>query len=205
MSAYVGPLTAPQLASEYNEFQFFVRQILARATFVREVQVTAVHSNGVGVTGTVDVQPMVHQVDGNGKITPHGIVHGLPFCRIQGGTNAIIMDPAVNDIGIAVFADRDVSRVVATRAPAAPGSDRQHNWADGFYFSGFLNGTPTQYVEFTSAGIKAVSPTAVTLQAPAITLDGNVQSTGTFTNKGVNISSTHVHSDPQGGTTGTPQ
>jgi phage gp45-like len=40
------------------------------------------------------------------------------------------------------------------------------------YLGGMLNGTPTQYVQFSAAGIKLHSPTAVVLEAPAIQLTG---------------------------------
>jgi phage baseplate assembly protein gpV len=48
--------------------------------------------------------------------------------------------------------------------------------------------------------MKLVSPTLITLQAPTITLSGNVGTTGTLMNNGVNVGSTHVHIN--GGGTG---
>jgi hypothetical protein len=60
--------------------------------------------------------------------------------------------------------------VKATQAQANPGSGRVFDMADGLYFGGFLNGTPTQYVAFSSAGIDMVSPTRIRLSAPEIDL-----------------------------------
>lgn len=42
-----------------------------------------------------------------------------------------------------------------------------------------------------------------TLTAPTITLNGNVESSGTFTNNGVNIGSTHTHAGVQAGAANT--
>lgn len=37
-----------------------------------------------------------------------------------------------------------------------------------------------------------------------VTMAGNIESTGTLKNNGVNVGSSHVHADPQGSNTGTP-
>ncbi len=44
--------------------------------------------------------------------------------------------------------------------------------ADGLYLGGVLNGVPTQYVQFSAAGIKMHSPTAIVLDAPDVQLTG---------------------------------
>lgn len=214
-TAYAGHLDVNGLASDSTSAQFMARQMIARGAYVRVVKVIAVRPGAVGATGNVDVQPMVGQIDGEANLQPHGNISALPYFRLQGGANAVVMDPAVGDIGIAVFEDRDTSRVKATRASGAPGSRRKHSFSDGFYIGGFLNGTPTQYVQFGALGIKLVSPVAVTISAPNATLDssGNLTVTGNITDLG-NAHGTmqsfrvaydgHTHSDPQGGSVGTP-
>jgi hypothetical protein len=155
----------------------------ASAALVKVVKCS--NSGGVSAVGTVDVQPLVNQVDRDGNATPHGIVYGLPYFRAQGGANAVIIDPVAGDIGVAVFCDRDISTVKATKAQANPGSRRRNDWADGLYFGGFLNGTPSQFVEFSSAGITITStsnvtinaPGTITLSAPQIALNGAVSQT----------------------------
>ena len=78
--------------------------------------------------------------------------------------------------------------------------------ADGLYMGGFLNGLPNQYIQCSSAGIKLHSPTAIILDAPNIQINGATAITGTLTNNGVNVSSTHTHSgvSPGSSSTGTP-
>lgn len=168
---------------ERNALDFIVRLTLgqaATATLVQVVEVTP-PADPVGDVGNVDVKPMVAQIDGAGNATPHGIIYGVPYFRLQGGTNAVIMDPKPGDIGLAVFASRDISSVKSTKAPANPGSRRQFDMADALYVGGFLNGTPTQYVRFSDDGIDLVSPTAVTITAPQATIDGPLHLTGQLT------------------------
>jgi hypothetical protein len=137
-------------------------------TLVKIVSVT--NNGGVSPVGFVDVQPLVNQVDGAGNATPHGVVYNIPYFRLQGGTNAIILDPQVGDMGMCGFASRDISSVKSSKGQANPGSGRTFDWADGLYFGGLLNGTPVQYIAFSSSGIDIVSPTQIRLAAPNIVL-----------------------------------
>lgn len=206
-AGFLGTRDVQSNNSELDAHRFLIRQVLASVAGSALVQVRAVtNAGGVAPVGFVDVQPMVNQIDGAGNATPHGTIHQLPYFRLQGGANALILDPQVGDIGIAVFADRDISSVKATRKVANPGSRRKNSMADGLYIGGVLNGLPTQYVAFTSAGLALVSPTAILIQAPAIGITGNVAATGTFTSNGHDISSTHHHTGVQPGTgnTGAP-
>lgn len=206
MTAYTQS-TPVSANSEYTAYEFFVRQIMSEqntATLVKVMAVTT--SGGVSPIGTVDVLPLVNQIDGQGNATPHATVHGLPYCRVQGGANAVILDPIVGDIGCAVFAPRDISSVKAKVGQANPGSFRRFDMADGIYLFAVMGGTPTQYVQFSSGGINVVSPTQITFQAPTITLNGNTVTTGTLANNGKNVGSTHAHGGVQtgGGNTGVP-
>lgn len=181
-------------AGEYNAMLFQIQAVLAGRNQSALVQIVAVtNSGGLSPVGFVDVLPLVNQLDGNGNMMPHDVVHNLPYFRIQGGTDAVIIDPKIGDIGCAVFADRDISSVKATKKQANPGSHRRADMADGMYFGGFLNGAPTQYVRFSSAGINIVSPTAVTISAPTINSSGTWTHTGSIINGGKHIDSTHTH------------
>ena len=129
------------------------------------------NDGGVSPVGTVDVQILVNQISGQKVATPHVTMYGLPYLRIQGGVNAVIIDPQPGDIGIAVFVSRDLTNVKSTKAQA-------HDFADGMYLGGLLNGVPTQYVQFGSGGVTIVSPDTITLQAPNIVLQGAVAQSG---------------------------
>lgn len=173
---YAGLAQAGQGDSEFGALQFLINQALARiatATLVKVVSVT--NAGGLSPVGFVDVQPLVNQLDGAGNAVPHGVLHRLPYFRLQGGSDAIILDPKAGDIGMAAFANRDISLVKATRGQSNPGSWRSHDMADGLYLGGLLNGTPEQYVQFTEAGIHVVSPSKVTVTAPDIEMNASTQ------------------------------
>lgn len=137
----------------HNTIAFVCRQVMALEMWTTcVVKVVAVNGGGVAPAGTVDVQPLVSQIDGNAYGTPHGVVPGLPWSRIQGGKSAVICDPVVGDIGYVVAADRDISKVKSTMAAALPGSRRRFDIADGIYAGGALNQEPTCYLWFTTDG-----------------------------------------------------
>lgn len=202
-AGFQGPASS---VSDFSAQSFVINQILGRLATTALVKVVAVtNSGGVAAVGSVDVIPMVNQVDGVGNPTPHATIHSLPYFRIQGGTTAIIIDPVVGDVGAAIFCSRDISTVKRTKAPANPESGRRYNWADGLYLGGFLNGVPTQYLQGNADGITLSSPTKVTITAPQIaingttTVTGDVATTGALTNNAHAVGSTHVHT-ASGGT-----
>jgi phage baseplate assembly protein gpV len=168
-NGYLGQQSPYDSATEFNALSFLVNQIMNGRNVATLVQIKAVtNAGGLAPVGYVDVIPLVNQLDGYGNATPHGVVHNLPYFRMQGGANAIILDPQVGDIGIAVFADRDISSVKASKKASNPSSRRRADYADGMYIGGFLNGVPAQYVQFSAAGIKLHSPTQILLDAPDI-------------------------------------
>lgn len=168
---YYGTQQSSDATGEYNSIAFVIRSILNGRNFAALVKVVAVTApGGLALAGTVDVQPLVNQLDGQGNAIPHGVVNALPYIRIQGGANGVIMDPVMGDIGLCIFCDRDGTSVQATRGAANPGSLRRSDMADGVYIGGILNGIPTQYLMFTTAGIELHSPTKINLTAPEIDL-----------------------------------
>lgn len=213
---------------EFNTISFAIRQALSKIQTVTLVRIEkCTNTGGVSAVGFVDVTPLVNQLDGAGNAIPHVTIYNVPYMRMQGGANAIIIDPQPGDIGICGFASRDISKIKSTKKQGNPGSYRKFSFADGLYIGGVLNGTPTQYVEFSSAGIRIHSPTLVKLDAPDIqlnattveisgsssititapntTLNGNLNVTGTATIGGIPFAS-HRHTGVQtgGGNTGGP-
>lgn len=171
---YVGTQGPESRANEFNAVEFVITQVLSKRNYATLVQVMAVRPPPTDIepAGFVDLQIMLNQIDAAGNSMPHGIVSNVPYFRLQGGANAVIIDPQVGDIGMATFADRDISSVKANRAISNPGSKRRADIADGLYTGGFLNAAPTQYIRFTDSGIEVVSPTNVTVRAPTINMIG---------------------------------
>lgn len=173
-----GTADATSSGSPFNATQFQIWQVLNGISTVKLVQVVAVTNAGdLSPVGFVDVQPLVNQLDGFDNAVDHGVIHNLPYSRLQGGTDAVILDPKVGDIGMAGFCDRDISSVKASKAQANPGSKRKFDMADGLYIGGFLNGTPQQYVRFFSGGMELVSPTMVRIAAPLVQVDASTSFT----------------------------
>jgi hypothetical protein len=124
------------------------------ATLVRIVKVTN-EPGKVGAVGRVDVKPLVNQLDGWGKPVEHKTVFGLAYFRYAGGGNAVLLDPEPGDVGLAVFADRDVSGVKRTGKEANPGSARRFDMSDGIYVGLSIGqDEPKQHVRFTKDGIE---------------------------------------------------
>lgn len=168
--------------TQFDLLRFFFSQAQARVRIATIVQVLVVTNDGdVSAVGFVDIQPMVQQVDGAGKTVNLPPIYHVPYLRLQGGTNAVILDPQVGDIGIAIMGDRDLSSVKSTKGIAPPGSARRNSLADALYLGGILNGVPQQYVQFNSSGITVLSPNFVTVKAPNMKLDGVVEVTGATT------------------------
>lgn len=166
---YYGTQQPNSASDEYNAMAFIIRQILNERHYVALVKVVNVTAaGGLALSGTVDVVPLINQLDGQGNAIPHGTVNDLPYVRIQGGSNAVIIDPVVGDIGLCVFCDRDISAVCNTKKASNPGSMRRSDMADGVYLGGLLNAIPTQYAMFTPAGIELHSPTLIKLTAPKV-------------------------------------
>ena len=171
-----------------------VERLLANIQTATPVKVVAVTPGGTAGSGTVDVLPLVNQVDEARNPVPHGVVHGLPYHRHAAGGAAIIIDPLPGDLGLAVFASRDVSAVKASRGQANPGSFRRHSMADGFYFGGVMTGAATHYVQISSQGVVVETTATISLNAPTIALTGDA-----LTHNGVNIGATHKHKGVQQG------
>jgi hypothetical protein len=150
-------------ANPLTAWAFAFRAAMAQIRTTIPVRVDAVHGGGLAPVGRVDVQPLIQQMDSAGNVMALPVLYGLPYLRWQGGTSAVILDPAVGDIGLVCFADRDVSAVIASGKQSAPGSNRRFSLADGFYMGATLNAEPAQYLQFDpDSGITLNSPKTIT-------------------------------------------
>jgi hypothetical protein len=160
------------VSSEISRLYFIIRAALSGVRTSVPVQVLSVtNSGGVSQIGKVTVQILVNAIDGAGVAWPHGPIANVPYMRIQGGSNAVILDPQVGDIGIASVCDRDISSVKNSGVAGNPGSTRKHDISDMVYLMTIIGAAPTQYVQFNASGISVVSPTKITLAAPTVEMD----------------------------------
>jgi hypothetical protein len=179
MNDAVSQQTASDSATEFAVLQFLISSYVAQmatSTLVRVISCT--NSGGLSPWGMVDVQPVISQLSGDNTAVQHQRLFRLPYCRIQGGKNAVIIDPEAGDLGVAIFASRDISALKKQEAidqvasgdirGVPPSSDRQFSMADGLYLGGVLNAVPEQFVRFSTDGIEVLSPVKIRLQAPTV-------------------------------------
>lgn len=212
-------------ASDVARLDFILRSVMSGLRTAMPVKVISVtNSGGVSPIGTVNVQPMVHGVASDGAAIPHGTIYNVPYMRIQGGTNAIILDPQVGDIGIATVCDRDISTVKNSKASNMPGSTRKNDMSDMVYLMSIITVAPTQYVQFNTSGITIVTPGTLTIQANSVSIQAptvgvnstsmtiqsptlgitstNVTSSGTWAQSGtMTVDGTNVHTHRHSGVT----
>ncbi|GBR56522.1 Gp138 family membrane-puncturing spike protein [Gluconobacter sphaericus] len=211
-SNYSGSLRPTDASSAFQVQTAMIRRVLSMLGAALPVKVLSVNGVGVNPVGFVDVQPLVHQIDGAGNPTPRGVIHNVPYIRLQGGTRAIICDPAVGDTGFIMIASRDISTVKATRSAAAPGSYRQHDTADAIYIGGLLNEAPTEYIGWVDGDVHVKTAGKFIVDAAemdincAVKVAGEIAATGDVKAENISLQS-HIHPGVQAGSgeTGAPQ
>lgn len=195
MSDPTGFATANNYGDDYAQTEFMVQQLqgrMATATICKVVAIAQGADDSVSPVGLVDLQPIVQQMSGAGLGVSHGIIHNVPYVRVQGGVNAVIIDPKVGDIGIAIFCSHDITKVKSTKSESPPGSRRRFDWGDALYMGGILNGTPENYIQFDSNGDIRLKP------ASKVYITGDLEVTGEVTGNGIPLS-THKHGGVQTG------
>lgn len=168
--------------------QWTIMQLIRRIHTADLVKVLAVYPTA-GTVGFVDVQPLVQERTTREIVLPQAPIYKLPYMRNQGGKSALIIDPVVDDIGLAVFAERDITNVIATRTEGAAPTDRAYDAGDGLYLGGFLNQDPEQWLQFfPTSGAELVTP--------LFTIDAEVRTTGNV-KVGTGVSGTATDSTGQ--------
>jgi hypothetical protein len=131
----VGQMTVRDPNSEVNRDSFHQKQIFGEKRFHYMGKIVAVHNrNSLTEPCTIDVQPLVKQLDGAKKATSHGTIYGIPVPRNQSGDSVVVNDPQVGDVGNFSVLDRDHSSVIANDYKEAnPGSQRRNNLSDSVF------------------------------------------------------------------------
>lgn len=148
--------------SGFNALQFAMnmkQQGIMTCTIAKVVKLRTKGNGARDVVGRVDIQPLVQMVDGIQQTVDHTSVYNLPYVRMFGGTNAVIIDPHVGDLGLVITADRDISGVKQKLDKAPPGSNRKFNISDGIFIAGCLSkDKPKNYVRFVDSQTLELSP-----------------------------------------------
>lgn len=175
---YYGQTEPTTGSGEWNVRRFEIQQQIMNLNTNLPVEVLRVHGVGIEPVGLVDVRVLVGSVSGSDMVVDYPEIQNVPYMRLQGGTNAVIIDPEAGDIGIGHFCSRDISAVKNVRKAAPPGSRRAYDFSDCMYTGGFLNKAPTQYIQFTGDGIIIHSPTLVKGEAPTVQMSATLVQLG---------------------------
>lgn len=163
------------------QFEAILAQMMGRQYTATLVKLDAVRAGGTGPVGFVDATDLIQQLDADNNGIPNVTMHNLPYFRLQGGHNAIVIDPVVGDIGLAIFARKDITAVKRDRVEGKPPSRRQFDPSDGLYIGGLLNGAPTQWLRFLDSGVHIKATSEVTIDATHLQVNCPITSTGDIT------------------------
>lgn len=217
-----------------NSMEFFIRSLISQVVSTSlPVVVTAVERKGEEAgAGYVTVKPLLQPRNNSGDGLEVTTIPKLPYFRLQHGKAAIICDPKVGDIGLAVVAKQDISNINGSTTPKVPATYRKFDPSDSFYIGGFWGKAPEVFIHLEDEGtITIKAPTKISMEAPEcevnastsftvnssqINLNGPISGGGsggadaTFTGdvnaKGISLTS-HTHTGVQSGnsSTGAPQ
>ena len=183
----------------YNQLSFLIRTMIGKINTAIPVRVTKVMV-GNGSVGYVQALPLVNDMDAQGNAVDVAVIPNLPYFRLQGGKVAVITDPVVGDIGIAVFAQKDTSNVIAgTDKPVQAGSFRKFSMSDGWYIGGFLNQAPETFLELKQDGTAILTANGGITINGDITLNGGIVATGDIVGNGHSLTN-HYHHGVHGDT-----
>lgn len=217
-----------------NSMEFFIRSLISQVVSTSlPVVVTAVERKGEDAgAGYVTVKPLLQPRNNSGDGLEVTTIPKLPYFRLQHGKAAIICDPRVGDIGLAVVAKHDISNINGSTTPKVPATYRKFDPSDSFYIGGFWGKAPEVFIHLEDEGtIKIKAPTKITMDAPEcevnastsftvnsaqINLNGPISGggsggadatfSGDVTAKNISLTS-HTHTGVQSGnsSTGAPQ
>lgn len=192
--------------------QYIIENLISKIHTMMPVKILSVTvpDDELAPIGRCEVLPLVQQIDGSNNVYPMGKIINVPYLRVQGGENAIVIDPKVGDVGLCGFCERDISIVKRTGELSAPDTRRRYDINSAVYMFTMMSGTPTQYIHFKSNEIHIKSPTKIVLDAPEVVATGTIDAAIDVTTNNISLKD-HVHpqdSDSAGNTqqdTGAPK
>ena len=167
-------------SSEYNVLDFVIRSIvcgLVNTAIPVRVDKVERPAEGGGA-GYLSATPLIKMRSAKGDALDVVSIPKLRWFRLQHGTAAIIVDPKPGDIGLAVFAQQDVSALNGGSEPIQPGSFRCYSISDGFYFGGFWGQKPTTFIHIEDSGhVTITAPEAVVVNTTTATVNSSGSTT----------------------------
>lgn len=163
-------------------------------------------------TNRAVIKPLVMLGTTDGQKISRAQLSNIPVFRFGGGGFFIRFPVKAGDFGWLKATDRDVSLIMQRGGLEDwPNTLRQHSFSDGMFFPDTLKSWVIDGANSDALVIQSIDGSVcvslhsgkVKIEAADIEVVGNMSVTGTMTNNGVNIGSSHVHSGVQSGTSNT--
>ena len=155
---------------------YIINNLIANIHTMMPVKILSVTvpPDSLAPIGRCEVLPLVQQIDGSNNVYPMGKIVNVPYLRVQGGSNAIVIDPQVGDVGLCGFCERDISIVKRTGELSAPDTRRKYDINSAVYMFTMMSGTPTQYIHFKSSGVDIKTTGDLNINGLIIKADGTL-------------------------------
>ena len=155
---------------------YIINNLIANIHTMMPVKILSVTvpPDSLAPIGRCEVLPLVQQIDGSNNVYPMGKIINVPYLRVQGGKNAIVIDPQVGDVGLCGFCERDISIVKRTGGLSAPDTRRKYDINSAVYIFTMMSGAPTQYIHFLENGINIKTTGDLNINGLIIKADGTL-------------------------------
>ena len=173
MTALKQGFTPDVLVDDMSALLYLIRtQIESRVNTIDIVKIINVNEDN-----TIDVIPIIKNVDNDKNPIDEVPIYGIPYIEWQFGTNTIKAKPAIGDIGLLLINKKDTSSINA----GIVSNNSKFNTGNGIYLGGLkgFNATPTQFIEFkdneitiTGTGTININATTANVNATMINLGG---------------------------------
>lgn len=163
-------------------------------------------------TNRATIKPLVMLGTTDGQKISRAQLSNIPVFRFGGGGFFIRFPVKPGDFGWLKATDRDMSLIMQRGGLEDwPNTLRQHSFSDGMFFPDTLKSWVIDGANADALVIQSLDGSVcvslhsgkVKIEAADIEVVGNMSVTGTMTNNGVNIGSTHVHSGVDAGPSNT--
>lgn len=194
-------LTLQDLSSNVAIQRIEINNAISAIQTMLPVTVVKQYGGGLDIVGNVDVVIATNLMTGNRKPVEHTVIYGVPYLRMQGGTDAMILDPKPGDTGFCGFCSREIAGFTKTRKAYSPRTKRKFNFADAVYLFGYSGVKPENYIMLKDGNITMKAKT-ITIDAGTCNINADTHFNGALTSNGKNISDSHTHKDSGGEGTG---
>ena len=144
---------------EYNGLIYIINSIISNRVRGAEI-VQVIANNG---DGTIDVLPVIKNVDANETAIEETPIFGVKYIEWQYGINGFQAEPAVGDVGLLIVCTKDTKNIRA----GIVGDLGTFELESGIYLGGLkgFNQPPTQFIKMDENGIEITTPKSLTVNA----------------------------------------